>query len=185
MFTRKRWTPPNIPPSLAPDVQQYLRDQNKSISDYLLSLEAKGSLTINEATFDGTVGSNTPAAGTFTTVDASSYGSFGSDAVVWGKTDTALAANADLTLTNAYSGLYLIRNNTDGGMAIVLLEHGVGTRTEISDPAAFLSVAGADPGAGANQIWFSNSGTTVTLRNRYGVSKSIVVTMLLVSGTPS
>lgn len=61
MFTRKRWTPPNIPPSLAPDVQQYLRDLNKSVSDYLLSLEAKGSLTINEAEITASQGIKFPA----------------------------------------------------------------------------------------------------------------------------
>lgn len=61
MFTRKRWTPPNIPPSLSPDVQQYLRDLNKSVSDYLLSLEAKGSLTINEAEITASQGIKFPA----------------------------------------------------------------------------------------------------------------------------
>ena len=56
MLTRKRWTPPNIPPSLPAELQEYIRNQNKSISDYLLSLESPDSLTINEAEITATNG---------------------------------------------------------------------------------------------------------------------------------
>lgn len=56
MLTRKRWTPPNIPPSLPAELQEYIRTQNKSISDYLLSLESPDSLTINEASITASNG---------------------------------------------------------------------------------------------------------------------------------
>lgn len=61
MLTRKRWIPPNIPPSLPPELQEYIRNQNKSISDYLLSLEGKGALTINEAEITASQGIKFPA----------------------------------------------------------------------------------------------------------------------------
>lgn len=56
MLTRKRWIPPNIPTSLPPELQEYIRTQNKSISDYLLSLESPDSLTITEASITASNG---------------------------------------------------------------------------------------------------------------------------------
>lgn len=56
MLTRKRWVPPIVPPGLDADVDKYLRVLNKSISDYLLSLETPESLTINEAEITATNG---------------------------------------------------------------------------------------------------------------------------------
>lgn len=61
MFTRKRWNPPTVPQGLDADVQRYLRELNKSVSDYLLSLEAKGSLTIGEAEINANQGIKFPA----------------------------------------------------------------------------------------------------------------------------
>ena len=59
MLTRKRWAAPTIPQGLDRDVEKYLRELNKSISDYLLSLEAPDSLTITEASIDATTGAFT------------------------------------------------------------------------------------------------------------------------------
>lgn len=61
MLTRKRWTAPIIPQGLDRDVTEYLRNLNKSISDYLLSLEAPDSLTINEAAIRADSGIQFPA----------------------------------------------------------------------------------------------------------------------------
>lgn len=61
MLTRKRWNPPTVPQGLDADVQRYLRELNKSVSDYLLSLEAKGSLTIGEAEINANQGIKFPA----------------------------------------------------------------------------------------------------------------------------
>lgn len=49
MFTRRTWTAPTIPQGLDKDVDKYLRDLNKSISEFIRSLNAPDSLTINEA----------------------------------------------------------------------------------------------------------------------------------------
>ena len=57
MFTRKRWTPPLVPPGLDADVQKYLRELNRSLDGYLRGLESPDSLTINEATFGASDGS--------------------------------------------------------------------------------------------------------------------------------
>jgi hypothetical protein len=48
MFTRMSWQPPTVPQSFAPDVQKYLRELNKSIDDYLRSLEAPGGTVLDE-----------------------------------------------------------------------------------------------------------------------------------------
>lgn len=57
MLTRKRWTAPNYTGNPATDYANL----TKSISDYLLSLEAKGSLTIGEAEINANQGIKFPA----------------------------------------------------------------------------------------------------------------------------
>lgn len=119
MLTRKRWTPPNIPPSLAPEVQQYLRDQNKSISDYLLSLEAKGSIVINEAEItasqgiifpSGTLDDYTPETSYTPTITAGS-GSF----------TTVSATGKYSRIGNLYAYLVDISITTNGTAATSIL----------------------------------------------------------------
>ena len=69
MLTRLRWKAPTYSKN---DPERSYKDLAKSISDYLLSLEKKGSLTITEASIDDTViGGDSPGAGSFTTVTAS------------------------------------------------------------------------------------------------------------------
>lgn len=57
MLTRKRWTAPNYTGDAATDY----RNLTKSISDYLLSLEDKGSLAISEAQITANQGIAFPA----------------------------------------------------------------------------------------------------------------------------
>lgn len=104
--------------------------------------------------------------------------------VFFGKAVAAKAADADHDITTAGSGLYIVRNLSDGGTALVLIDMGLGTATEVSDPAAIVTV-GADPGAGSNQLWVTVTGTTVRVRNRYGAAKDIGVTLATVYGTPA
>lgn len=48
MFTRQTWRPPIVPTVLDADVQKYLQDLNKSIADYLRSLETPGGTVLDE-----------------------------------------------------------------------------------------------------------------------------------------
>jgi hypothetical protein len=117
-------------------------------------------------------------------VDSASYVENGAGATQFSKTNGALAANSDLDCTTAASGLLLIRNNTDGGVAVVSVDIGTGTCTEISDPSAYVTV-GADPGAGSSQFWITITGATIRLRNRYAVAKNVSVGYSLLGGTPA
>lgn len=49
MFTLLRWTPPEVPDHFPAEIRQYLREQNRSIAEYLRSLENPDALSINEA----------------------------------------------------------------------------------------------------------------------------------------
>jgi hypothetical protein len=118
-------------------------------------------------------------------VDSASYVENGAGATQFSKTNGALAANADLDCTTAASGLLIIRNNSDGGVAIVSVDIGTGTCTEISDPSAYVTV-GADPGAASSQFWVTTTGgTTIRLRNRYAAAKNVSVGYSLLGGTPA
>ncbi len=107
MFTRNRWSPPTVPPGLDADVQKYLRDLNKSISDYLLSLESPGGTVLDEiktwtpADSSGASLSFTGASGTYLVV--------GRMVVAWGRlTYPATASGANVSI----SGLPLtVRND--------------------------------------------------------------------------
>lgn len=104
--------------------------------------------------------------------------------VVFGKGSTALGVGADQDITTAGSGVYVVRNLTNGGTALVLVDIGLGTATEVSDPAAVVTV-GADPGVGSNQLWVTVTGTTLRVRNRYVAAKDIGVASLTIFGTPA
>lgn len=108
----------------------------------------------------------------------------GAGATDFSKQNAALAANADLDCTTAASGILVVRNNTDTGVSFLSVDLG-GTVTEISDPAAITTV-GADPGAGTNTLWVTvTGGTTIRVRNRYGVAKNVTVAYYLLGGTPA
>lgn len=115
MLTRKRWTPPTVPQGLDADVAKYLRDLNKSISDYWLSLEAPGGTVLDElkawtpVDASGASLSFTGASGTYLLV--------GRMVIAWGRlTYPATASGANVSI----SGLPIaVRNDVavvGGGM---------------------------------------------------------------------
>lgn len=115
-----------------------------------------------------------------------SYASLnGGAAVVYGKAQTALGVNADLDTTNPGSGIYMVRNLATGGVALLVVDMGLGTVRVVDDGSAIVAV-GADPGAGANKFWVSAiSATTLRLRNRYAATKDVSINCLTAFGTPS
>lgn len=105
-------------------------------------------------------------------------------ACFFGKLNATLGVGSDLDISNAGSGLYVLRQNSDGGVILVSIDVGTGACTEISDPSGRVTV-GADPGAGSNQLWVTVTGTTVRVRNRYGVAKSVTISGFTNGATPS
>lgn len=89
-------------------------------------------------------------------------------------TITGLGVDGTLTLkTLVVSGLLIIRNASDGGSAIVLIDSSAGA-TVVSDPGSIIAV-GADPGAGSSKFWVVAGASTTTITNRYASSKQIDV----------
>lgn len=87
-------------------------------------------------------------------------------------TITGLAVGGTLTLkTLVVSGLLIIRNASDGGSAIVLIDSVVGA-TVVSDPGSLIAV-GADPGAGSSKFWVVAGSSSTTITNRYASPKQI------------
>lgn len=85
-----------------------------------------------------------------------------------------VAVGGTLTLkTVVTSGLLIIRNASDGGSAVVLVDGTTGA-TVISDPGSIIAV-GADPGAGSSKFWVVPGVSTTTITNRYAASKQIDV----------
>lgn len=89
-------------------------------------------------------------------------------------TISGVAADGVLTLkTKVESGMLIIRNASDGGTAIVLVDSANGADI-VSDPDSILAV-GADPGAGSNKFWVVAGASTTTITNRYSGPKQIDV----------
>jgi hypothetical protein len=97
MFTRMKWQPPTVPQVRDAEVSKYLRDLNKSISDYLLSLESPGGTVLDElktwtpADVSGATLSFTSVTGTYLIV--------GRMVIAWGALTypaTASGANAQI-----------------------------------------------------------------------------------------
>jgi hypothetical protein len=175
----------------------------KALQDHFHALNALGALVIQSAAIDQSpIGANSASTGKFTTleatgaatlttvaasgkVDTATYLEFGTGTTLFSKSNGALTAGSDLDCTTAASALLVIRNNTDGGMALVTVDIGTGTCTEVSDPGAFVTV-GADPGAASSQFWITTTGgTTIRLRNRYAATKNVGVIYLMLGGTPA
>jgi hypothetical protein len=192
-WTNKRFRAPGI----ARDWQTDRQNIVKAISDYLLSLEAPGSIAITEATIEsstiesstlesatinnsqianssfdgGSIGSGTPMAIHGTTVKASAGGSF------FSKMDAAVAANASITIVNAVRGEALVTNASNSETSSATFDAGVGVVTVGEESVAGQLVA-ADPGAGANKLWAHFSGVDLVITNRWGVAKSIFVSVI-------
>jgi hypothetical protein len=203
MFTRKslllQTYPQSIPETVGENIPQEvmaLRQQvnalrkehyefMRAMKDYLDGLNNPNSISITQAAINGTpIGSLNPSTGAFTTltatgkVDSASYGEFGTTLTTFAKSNGTLAAGADLDCTTAASGLLIVRNNSDGGVAVVSVELGLGTCTTISDPSGYVAV-GADPGAASSKFWITTSGgTTIRLRNRYATTHLSVLASL-------
>lgn len=145
MFTRRTWIPPTIPQGLDKDVEKYLRDLNKSILDYLRSLETPGGTVFDElkpwtpADASGASLSFTSPSGTYLVV--------GKMVIAWGRlTYPATASGANVLI----GGLPLtVRND----VAIV----GGGTIGYCTETTA-------------QQIYCGNNATTFTLANDAGTT---------------
>ena len=114
--------------------------------------------------------------------DIAGYAQAGT-ATVFGK-EATVAANGDLDTTTAGSGVYVIRNATDGLVALVMVDMGGGSVAEVNDASTFVTV-GADPGAASSQFWVTVTGTTLRVRNRYAASKGVQVSALTTVATPA
>lgn len=89
-------------------------------------------------------------------------------------TISSVSAGGVLTLkTVVKSGFLVIRNASDGGSAIVLIDSVAGA-TVVSDPGSLIAV-GADPGAGSSKFWVVAGGASTTITNRYSAPKQIDV----------
>lgn len=131
------------------------------------------------------IGSTTPAAADFTTLETTGYAKFGADGrqTAFSKSNASLGVGADLDCTNATDGLIAVRNNTNGGVALVTVDFTVGC-AEAADVSGIVTVGG-DPGAGSNQFWVTTNGADIRVRNRYVAAKDVSVWYLLFGGTPA
>lgn len=191
MLTKREFMLPEVPALQNPSenerrLLQYAMELKRSIAGIFRELNQPDVLVIDEATIDSApIGGTTPAAGAFTTLTTSSYAKFGTDArcTAFSKSNAALGVGSDLDCTTATDGLICVRNNTDGGIALVTVDFTLGC-AEVADASTIVTV-GADPGAGSNQLWVTTNSTTIRVRNRYGVAKDVSVWYLLFGGTPA
>ena len=79
------------------------------------------------------------------------------------------AANGSFTITGVNSTLLIVRNNTQGGTAIISVDP-IGGVAIISDPNSQFSIT--DGGASSNKIVVTVSGTTITLLNRWASAQN-------------
>ncbi len=87
-------------------------------------------------------------------------------------TISALAADSTLTLKSIVkSGMLIIRNATDGGTGIVMVDSTVGVL--LINGGGFIVVT--DPGSGASKFWVEAAPTYTRITNRYSASKQIDV----------
>ena len=87
-----------------------------------------------------------------------------------------LTANATTTISGINSGILIIRNNTQGGTALINIDP-VQSTAIISDPNAQFS--GTDGGAASNRIVVTISGLTVTILNRWATTQVIYYNYLM------
>lgn len=145
MFTRRTWIPPTIPQGLDKDVEKYLRDLNKSILDYLRSLETPGGTVFDELK-PWTPADASGASLTFTN-NTGTYLDVGKMAIAWGRLTYPVTASGANVLIG---GLPLtVRND----IAIV----GGGT-------------IGYSTEATAQQIYCVNNATTFTFATDAGTT---------------
>src|SRR6185437_12574181 len=110
------------------------------------------------------------------------FSSGGGASTQFGKSFAAVAANANADIATAASGLYVIRDLTDGGVIVVNADVALGVIAIVSDPSA--RGATVDPGAGGNKLFITNSGTTFRVTNRFAAAKDLAIACTMFFGTP-
>jgi len=97
MLTLLRWTPPEVPDHFPADIRQYLREQNRSIAEYLRSLDGEDALAIAE--FEEWTPSDVSGASLSFTTPVGHYMNIGGLITAWGRVTypvTASGANAKI-----------------------------------------------------------------------------------------
>lgn len=198
MLTRLNFQAPVLTGDWAKDGPNFV----KFLTEWFNRLNSVGSLTITEASIDGTpIGGSDPAAGDFTTVETTGKAAVGqsvgtaqfevngairsvADNGGFFTKEATATAGGNVTITTGTRGIAVAANQSNGESALLLFDSATGVINIVSQTTAGAFVT-ADPGAGTSKIWASFNTNDLVFTNRWAASKIIHVTVISTANLPS